>query len=496
MRSGSACRKGFHVWLSFTLLTGLIAQQPADWKAAATQSLNAVKTESLRHPAAFGWLSELSDRIGPRLTGSPQEERAGQWALETMRGIGLQNVHPEPWTLEQGWRRGYARCQLIQPFPLELIVTSYGWTGSTPTRNAEAEVVLVDSGALAEETRKNAAGWAGKVLLVAPKDPKHSDAMGTLTQLPAFLSAAEAADAIAVIIRDRRPGTALVHTGPVSFPMKVASMAVLDIAREQEEMLTRILNSGAAVRVKIEVVNEFTEGAVTSHNIVGEIPGSQHPEEVVVLGGHLDSWDLGAGSIDDGFGVAAVLGAARSIVASGVEPHRTIRFVLFTGEEQGLLGSRAYVQAHQNEMKNVVCAWILDWGNGPITKFPLGGHSELAAPLEELVGSIRDVALVQITNGYLTYTDAYAFTLAGVPAIAPLQDSADYTLVGHSAADTLDKVSPEVLTKNSGVLALAAVWVADYPSRIGSVWPPEKTAQALQDQRDTLRALGLWPFRE
>jgi carboxypeptidase Q len=449
------------------------------------QNLNAVKAAALQHSRSFQYLEELSDRIGPRLTGSPQDAQAGQWALQTMRAIGLQNVHSESWQLEKGWRRHYARCRLISPFPLDLIVASYGWAGSTPKRDMVAGVIQVDADALAAEVRKPAAAWAGKVLLASSKDPK---------QLPAFLASASEAGAVAVILRDRRPGAALPHTGPLGFPARSTSMAVLDIVEEQEALITRMLNSGVSVRVSVDVWNEFTNGAAPSSNIIGEISGSRHPEEIVLLGAHLDSWDLGTGSIDDGFGVAAVLGAAQSIVASGIRPERTIRFALFTGEEQGLLGSRAYTRAHQQELKNFVCALILDWGSGPITKFPLHGHSELAAPLEEFSRSIVDVAAIQVANGYLTYTDAYAFTFAGIPAIAPLQDSQNYTTWGHSAADTLDKVSPEVLTRNSAVLALTGIWIANYPTRIGSVWPPEKTAQELEGQRASLQLLGLWPF--
>ncbi len=474
-------------WLCLIFATCLAAQP-------ANRDLDAVKTEALGHPSSFGFLTELSDRIGPRLTGSPQDAKAAEWALQTMRAIGLQNVHAEPWQIARGWRRQHARCRLISPMPLELSVTSYGWVGSTPKRDMEAEIVQVNSDALAAEATQSASRWAGKVLLLGSKDPRHADALRGLSQLPAFLSAAADAGAVAVIRRDPRPGTVLTHTGPNGFPARSTSMAVVDIADEQEQLITRILNSGTAVRVRIDVLNEFTDGAVTSNNVVGEIVGSRHPEEIVLLGAHLDSWDLGTGSIDDGFGVAAVLGAARSMIAAGAKPDRTIRFALFTGEEQGLMGSRAYTTAHQGEMNHFVCALVLDWGNGPITKFPLAGHDELRQPLEELLRSISDIAAVRIASGYLTYTDAFAFTLAGVPAIAPLQDSSNYTLVGHSAADTLDKVSPDILDRDSAILALTGLWIANYPTRMGSVWPPEKTAQMLEEQRTTLELLGLWPF--
>jgi Zn-dependent M28 family amino/carboxypeptidase len=193
----------------------------------------------------------------------------------------------------------------------------------------------------------------------------------------------------------------------------------------------------------------------------------------------LDSWDLGTGAIDDGFGIAAVLAAAHSIVSSGIKPKRTIRFVLFTGEEQGLLGSKAYVQGHRSELQNIVCAFILDWGNGPITKIPVAGHDELRTPLEHLFQSMPNLASIKVGSGFLMSTDAYAFTLAGLPGIAPLQDSPTYIMVGHSAADTLDKVNPEVLTQDSAVLAVLAFWFADHRQRLGSLWPGPEIARKL-----------------
>jgi peptidase M28-like protein len=278
-----------------------------------------VKAQALQHPSSYAFLKELSDGVGPRLTGSVEDSRAAEWVLQTMHAIGLQHVHAEPWHLEHGWKRGFACAQLLSPFPLELTVTSYGWAGSTPTGGVEAEVIEVS---------------------------------------------------------------------------------------------------------------------------------------------------------------------------------RTIRIVLFTGEEQGLLGSRAYVQEHQAEADSVLCALVLDWGNGSITKYLFGGHDEFAAPLRHLINSVADVAAVRTGNGYLTYTDAYAFILAGIPGITPFQDSPNYTLIGHSAADTLDKVEADILERDSALLALGSLWIADYPTSIGRHWSPEKTAQMLSEQRTALRALGLWPFSQ
>jgi Zn-dependent M28 family amino/carboxypeptidase len=344
------------------------------------------------------------------------------------------------------------------------------------------------------EAQDHSANWPGKILLLTPKDPKHFDLFKSMSDLPAFLAAAASAHAIAIINGDPRPGILLPHTGPIGLPFHRTDLVVLDMASEQRDLIARTLQLGKVGRVKIDVQNEFTRGAVPSRNIVGEIPGSDYPEQVVVLGAHLDSWDLGTGAVDDGFGVAAVLGSAKAILSAGVKPKRTIRFILFTGEEQGLLGSHAYLKQHQAEARNFVCAVVLDWGSGPITRFPLAGHDEFAAPMQELFRSSKALASVTTSPGYLTFTDAYSFTLAGIPGIAPLQDSPNYNMVGHSAADTLDKVNESTLNQDTAMMASMAIWIADYPVRIGSVWSPEQTSQSLQEQRRSLQLLGLWPF--
>jgi carboxypeptidase Q len=253
-------------------------------------------------------------------------------------------------------------------------------------------------------------------------------------------------------------------------------MPVVSLANEHQQLITNVLDSGRSVRMKLDIRNTFREGPVESHNIVGEIQGSQDPEQIVLVGAHLDSWDLGTGAIDDGFGAAAVLGAANSILSSGIRPKRTIRFVLFTGEEQGLLGSKAYVRAHEREMPNTVCALVLDWGNGPITKIPVAGHEELRMPLEHLLHSTPKLNSIKVVSGFLMSTDAYAFTLAGVPGIAPFQDSPRYAMIAHSAADTLE---PRLLKQDSAILAMLALSFADYPQRLGSVWSPEEAARKL-----------------
>ena len=460
-------------WLVLTLLCAAQAQAPD------------VRSYALQHAHSYAWLQELSDTIGPRLTGSPQEAQAGAWAMRKMESIGLRNVHLERWPLQKGWQRGPAQAELTAPFHLPLQIASYGWTGSTPGSGVEADLVLVNRDAAAEELR-HAASWAGKIVFLASRGPKR----GAFSDLALLVSAAQKAHAAAVIARDARPGVLLTHTGPVSFGTEAAySIAVVDIAAEQQTLIERLLTSGMPARMRIVVENRFSSGPVESANVIGEIPGTEHPEQVVILGAHLDSWDLGTGSLDDGYGVATVLGAAESIAASGLKPRRTIRVVLFTGEEQGLLGSRAWVRAHASEIPNVVCTLVMDWGQGAIQKIVLAGHDEFAAPL-------KTFQTADVSDGYLTYTDAYSFTLVGVPGLAFAQAYGDYGMLVHSAADTLDKVDAATMAGNTAVVSLTAFRIADHPSRLGSVWPADKTAQKLTEdgQRPALEMFGLWPF--
>ncbi len=388
------------------------------WLAAIlvlTANAQPIQDRAFQTPA-YSWLRDLTDSIGPRLTGGAGAARASAWAITRMKEIGLENVHLEPWTLRNGWERGRAEAALTTPTRIPLNVASYGWTGSTPDAGIDAPVVEIHRGTLADELR-NAPLWTGKIVFVTSRGPKPADGLAVYAQFTALVAAAEQARAAAVICRDLRPGSMLTHTGPVSFSAGDTAyhIPVLDIADEHQKLIERLLEKSAPVRLRLNVRNRFLPGPVESANVSAEIRGSEHPEQVVLLGAHLDSWDLGTGAIDDGTGVAAVLGAAEAIKLSGQIPRRTIRFVLFTGEEQGLLGSRAWVKRHAAEIPDLVCALVLDWGQGPIAALPVAGHDELKSDLAPLVDLLNGIQKFRLADDFLTFTDAYAFTLAGVP---------------------------------------------------------------------------------
>jgi Zn-dependent M28 family amino/carboxypeptidase len=205
---------------------------------------------------------------------------------------------------------------------------------------------------------------------------------------------------------------------------------------------------------------------------------------------------LGTGATDDAFGAAAVLGAAQALVRTGLRPARTLRFVLFTGEEEGLLGSRAYVRQHTAELGNIVAAFALDWGAGPIVRLPTAGHSELLPLLKDFNELTPDLHLESPKEGWLFMTDAYAFTLAGLPGIAPLVRAPGYFEQAHSAEDTLDKVSPADLRQAMTVLAMTSFFLADAPDIPQGHFTPAQTAATLIEgkQKPMLEVFGLWPF--
>ena len=229
--------------------------------------------------------------------------------------------------------------------------------------------------------------------------------------------------------------------------------------------------------------------------MVGEIRGRENPEQVLVVGGHLDSWDLSEGTTDNGMGSSCVLGAADAIVRSGMKPRRTIRFVLFTGEEQGLDGSFAYMKQHQSEMPNHLGSLVLDNGQGPVKEFQLGGRDDLVESFRPFAKAVAKIREVGVDDKVESGTDTLPFSMAGLPGINMNQDSPDYKYTHHSAADALEAVKPDVLVQDATLMALAAYWIADRPERFASPWSAEKTAKMLiaQHEDEMLKAFKLWP---
>jgi carboxypeptidase Q len=446
----------------------------------------------------YQYLEELSDDIGARVTGSPEAGRAIEWGVEKMKAIGLENVHTEPWQLSRGWTRISADAEIESPIHRRVMIDAMGWVGSTPAAGAEADVVEVNGYQLDQELKDSAGKWRGKVLLIVQKGEKPKNGFAAFAKFGDFLKTAHQAGAVAIIGGHggrKSEGMHLTHTGGLGFNTYY-DIPVVSMAAEDQDQIERYIDRGKTVRLKINVQNRVTDGPVSSANVVGEIRGTQNPEQIVVVGGHLDSWDLASGATDNGCGSSVTLGAAEAIMKSGFKPRRTIRFVLFTGEEEGLLGSLAYTKTHQNEMANHVAAVVLDFGQGPVTGFQMGGHYDLIPEMQKFAGALQAFGNLDVDDEAEFGTDTGPFILEGLPGINLNQDSPDYKYTHHSAVDTLDKVKADVLDRNATVMALTGFWIADRPDRLASPWPKARTARMLTEKHDDifLKLFGLWPF--
>jgi hypothetical protein len=462
-------------------------------------ALARIAGEGFLNSQAFEYLTDLSDNIGGRVTGSPESEKSIEWGLAKMNSIGLVNVRAEKYSMWKGWTRGTASAELLSPVHRKLDVDAMGWTGSTTPNGVDAEVVSANLFDLDDEI-KNISRFRGKIVMMKPEGAPRKSFWLIFAQYGDFLNALHKAGAVAVIGGQggfKAEGMHLTHTGILGFAQDYA-IPVVDMAMEDQGQLERFLAAGRTPRLHINVQNSLTGGPVETANVVGEIVGRERPEQIVVVGAHLDSWDLSEGTTDNGTGTSSVLAAADAIIKSAQRPRRTIRFVLFTGEEQGLLGSLAYTKQHAAEIKDHLAAIVLDEGQGPIKELQMGGHKDLIPAIEAFVDSLENVREIKVNDKCEFGTDTGPFILAGLPGINMNQDSPDYKYTHHSAADAIEAVKPDVLTQNATIMALTAFWLADRPDRLASPWAPERTAKMLRDQGqyDFLKAFGLWTFGE
>lgn len=459
-------------------------------------ALTKIAGEGLMESHAFQYLTELSDDIGARVTGSAPERKAEEWGMAKMKAMGLENVHTEKYQLFRGWTRGMAQAEMIAPLRRPLHVDAMGWTGSTSPTGAEGDVVSVNINDIQQET-KRVSRLNGKVVLMIARGPQTKSGDLQFAMFGDFLRAAGRAGVLAVIGGQgggRSAGMNMTHTGILGFDADF-TVPVVSMTAEDQGQLERYIDGGKKVRVKLNVQNSFTSGPVESANVVGDIRGRENPEQILVVGAHLDSWDLSEGTTDNGTGVASVLASAEAILRAGARPRRTVRFVLFTGEEQGLDGSFAYMKQHQAELPNHLGDLVLDNGQGPVKEFQLGGRDDLVASFWPFAQAISSIRYIPVTDKVENGTDTLPFSMAGLPGINMDQDSPEYAYTHHSAADALEAVRPDVLAQNATVMALAAYWIADRPERFASPWPAEKTAKMLkaQHQDAMLKAFGLWP---
>ena len=441
-------------------------------------------------------LRYLSDTIGGRVTGTPSADRAADWGVQAFRHAGVDDVHTEKFTIPVGWSEGHTHLEILSPTPFPVRLVSIGWSPPTPEGGFTADVIDAGMGDDAGFARAGASAKDAIVLIHSNFLVTWDDLSNEYTIGPAILDRALKAGAVAVLWMSSRPNLLLYrHTLAVNGEVEKLPQAV--VAREDAERMARFLAAGQKVRVHFEMPNRVT-GTVDSENVVAEIRGREKPDEFVMLGAHLDSWDLGTGALDNGCNIAMVIDAARVIHASGTIPRRSIRFILFTGEEQGLLGSAAYAYAHRAELDNMVAAVIFDSGVGKVTGYALAGRKDILAPVRAALEPIASLGVKDFTMDAGMDTDNFDFLLEGVPTLVANQDPANYMLNYHAASDTFDKVDIAELKRHAGIAAVSAFALADAEQRIG---PRQSRAEIEQLLRDSgldkeMHEAGFWPLWE
>jgi carboxypeptidase Q len=439
-------------------------------------------------------LRYLTDTIGGRVTGSPEAARAVAWGVEAFRKAGVDEVHAEKFTVAVGWSEGRTRVEVLSPEPFPVRSVSIGWSPAIPGGGISTKVVDVGAGDDAGFAKVGMAA-NGSIVLVHQKIlVTWDDLLGEYQVAPQIISRALKARAAAIFWMSTRPSLLLYrHTVSVTGELEKLPQAVL--AREDAERMARFLASGQNVSVRFELPNKIT-GPVDSENVVAEIHGREKPDEFVILGAHLDSWDLGTGALDNGCNAALVIDAARVIKSSGSVPRRSIRFVLFTGEEQGMLGSWAYARQHRDELDRMDAAVIFDSGIGPVTGYSLGGRKDTQAAVQEALEPVASLGVKEFTFDADSGTDNFDFLLEGVPTLVANQEPANYMLNYHAFSDTFDKVDIAQLKKNVAIAAVTAYAIADRSERIGPRQSRSEVEQFLKDtglEKD-IQNQATWPL--
>lgn len=426
---------------------------------------------------ALDWVRSLTDEAGNRLAGSPGNQRAVAWAVRTLKELGFANVRSEE-AKAMYWERGPASMQIISPNPHPIPILAIGGSVPTPKQGIEGDVLMVES--LEALTQLDKKAVEGKIVFVFHGMQRSRDGTGySIGGKVRVKSAAEAGKlgAKAVIIRSAgTDSTRFPHTGALSYADGVPKIPAAALSVPDAEMLRRIVQSAhdQPVRIRLSIASK-EKGEVSAPNVIGEVVGQGAPDEVVVLGAHLDSWDVGVGAVDDGAGCAIIIEAARQIAQLKRPLRRTVRVVLFNNEENGLGGAKAYAKAHASELSKHVLAMESDLGSGRVLKMHFAGDPSKQSLFFAVASQVSGPLGIEVTQEEARGgADLIPMQPARVPMIDLHQDASLYFDVHHTENDTLDKINKADLDQVAAAYATVAYLVAQMPDTFGRI--PEKPA--------------------
>jgi carboxypeptidase Q len=453
-------------------LNSLVSPSAGVWTPTQIATMDRLRDAALADPYALNELQHLTGNIGPRLSGSPQAQQAVDYVAAEMRALGA-TVQLEK-TPVPHWVRGIETGQLVDWRGMapgttqKIVLTALGGSVATPPDGLTAEVIVVDSFAALKALPAGAV--QGKILLFDEHFDKRLAAQGlgfeAYGQAVAYRMSAPilgaAHGAVAVLVRSVGGADYRIpHTGMTAYDPAQAKIPAAAVTAEDADLLSYLTTQGP-VRMKLTLTPQTLPPA-GSFNVIADWKGTEHPEQVVIVSGHLDSWDLGTGAIDDGAGVVVSMQAVHLLSQLGIHPRRTVRFIAWMSEEEGSEGAATYVAEHANDVANHIGAIESDGGAGHPTGILFTGKPALQSWLSPVAQVLAAIGAAGITPSPETGEDISGLTDKGVPSFAPNQDGRFYFNYHHTPADTFDKVDPKELAENAAVMTVLAYALADSP---------------------------------
>ena len=442
------------LYVLLTAYSSLAAQVSDAHRAAATKLIAAATRDS----AAWNRIAKLSDTFGPRFSGTPNLERAIEWVLAEMRTDGLENVRGEE-AMVPRWVRGQESAELVSPRRQKLPMLGLGGSVGTAPNGITADVLVVSS---FDDLKARAAEARGKIVLY---DVPFTNYGATVQYRGTGAIEAAKVGAVASLIRSVTPYSMRTpHTGGMRYDSTGTKIPAAALTVEDATMLHRMQDRGEKIRINLRMdAQTLPDGQ--SHNVVAELRGSEKPEEIVVMGGHIDSWDVGGGAMDDGGGVIIAWEALRLMKELGLRPRRTIRVVGWTNEENGLRGGTAYRDAHQAELEKHVVAIESDGGVFRPVGFGLTGSEAARTILKDVIALLKPIgADTRLAQG--GGADIGPIMQRGVPGMSHVVDGTKYFWYHHTDADTPDKLDPVEVARNVAAMAVVAFVIADLPEKL------------------------------
>ncbi len=419
---------------------------------------------------AFERLRELTDGVGHRLSGSPALDRAVEWADKSLKADGHDNVRREK-VMVPHWDRGAESAEIVSPVRRPIAILGLGGSEGTPKRGIEGDVLVVRS---FDELEKAGEQVKGKIVLydvpMRPYDEEKGSGYGEAVPFRSSgPSRASKLGAKAVLVRSLATASLRTpHTGATRFEDGVKKIPAAAVSTEEAALIARLAEGGAPVRLRLAMGARQLPDA-PSANVIAEIVGREKPDEIVLIGAHLDSWDVGQGAHDDGAGCVMVMQALTTIRSLGLRPRRTIRVVLFTNEENGLAGAKAYAADHAAEIPRHVLGLEADSGGfapfGFNVEVPKEREAAVQATVAQIAKLLEPVGALKVAAEH-SGADLIPLVKQGMPGVGYVTAGERYFDYHHSEADTLDKVDPKMLADGVAAIAVLAYVVADLEERL------------------------------